>query len=96
MSLQVIDTVGPVSVWDPLMDLQGLAAYSTLSGRTLQDLLNDPRDPIPSYRVGTRVIIRKSEFDAWLSRRSNVNVIANAHARLATADAHALLAARRK
>ena len=81
-------------MWDPLMTIEGLSAYSTLAKRTLQDLLNDPRDPLPSYRVGSRVIIRKSEFDFWLSRRSNVN--SNASARLAAADAHALLAARRK
>ena len=74
------------------MDLQGLSAYSTLSKRTLQDCLYDPKDPIPSYRVRNRVLIRRSEFDAWLSRRRNVR--ADAPAQLAAADARALLAAR--
>lgn len=87
--MQVIESVGPCCIWDPLMDIQGLAAYSTFSVRFLQDLLNDGRDPIPSYRVGTRVVIRKSEFDAWLSHRRNMK--ADAPARLAEADARALL-----
>ncbi len=90
--MQLIESVGPCSIWDPLMSVEGLTAYSTLAKRTLTDLLNDPRDPIPSYRVGTRVLIRKSEFDAWLSRRRNVK--AEAPARLAAADARALLGAR--
>ena len=92
--MQVIESVGQCCTWDPLMDLQGLAAYSTLSKRTLQACLYDPRDPIPSYRVGSRVLIRRSEFDTWLSRRRNVK--ADAPAQLAAADARALLAARPK
>lgn len=90
--MQVIESIGLCSVWDPLMSIEGLSGYSTLAKRTLQDLFNHPRDPIPSYRVGTRVLIRKSEFDAWLSRRRNVK--ADAPARLAEADARALLSAR--
>ncbi len=90
--MQVIESVGPCCIWDPLMDIQGLSAYSTFSVRFLQDLLNNAKDPIPSYRVGTRVVIRKSEFDAWLSRRRNQKPLALA--RLAAADARALLNAR--
>ncbi len=90
--MQVIEGATICSVWDPLMDLRGLSAYSTLSRRTLQDLVNDLTDPIPSYRVGNRVLIRRSEFDAWLSRRRNQKPLAAA--RLAAADTQALRAAR--
>jgi hypothetical protein len=90
--VQVIESVGQYCAWDPLMDIQGLVAYSTLSKRTLQGCLYDPTDPIPSYRVGSRVLIRKGEFDAWLTRRRNMK--ADAPAQLAAADARALLAAR--
>ncbi|MBI4574547.1 MAG: helix-turn-helix domain-containing protein [candidate division NC10 bacterium] len=92
--MRVIEGAVIQTEWDPLMDLRGLSAYSTLSRRTLQDLINDPDDPIPSYRVGNRVLIRRSEFDAWLSRRRNQKPLALA--RLARADAQALLSVRRK
>ena len=87
--LEVVEHVAMTTIWDPLMDVRGLAAYSTLSPRLLQDLLVDVDDPIPSYRVRNRVLIRKSDFDAWLSRRRNTK--ARAVAQLAEADARALL-----
>jgi hypothetical protein len=78
--------------WDPLMDLRGLSAYSALSRRTLQDLITDTSDPIPSFRVGAKILVRKGEFDKWLVRRRNQKPLEAA--RLAAADAQALLAAR--
>ncbi len=76
---------------DPWLSLRALAAYSNLSRRTLQDLVNDLQDPIPSYRVGGKLLIRRSEFDAWMARRRNRK--ARALALLAAADAQALLTA---
>jgi hypothetical protein len=76
---------------DPFLSMNGLAAYSSLSRRTLQNLLTDPLDPLPSYRVGAKIVVRKSEFDAWMSRRRNRK--ATAAAELAAADAAALLVA---
>jgi excisionase family DNA binding protein len=66
--------------------------YSGLSRRTLQDLINDPQDPLPSYRVGGKILVRRSEFDRWMSRRRNRKPLEAA--RLAAADARALLNAR--
>jgi excisionase family DNA binding protein len=46
-----------------------LAQYSGISDRTLWDLLKDPVNPIPHYRVGAagRIVrIKKSEFDQWM------------------------------
>ena len=46
-----------------------LAQYAGISDRTLWDLLKDPVNPIPHYRVGAagRIVrIKKSEFDQWM------------------------------
>ncbi len=79
---------------DPFFSLKGLAGYASLSRRTLQDLVNDTSDPLPSYRVGGKILVRKSEFDRWMTRRRNRK--AQALVELATADAQALRMARPK
>ena len=46
-----------------------LAQYTGISDRTLWDLLKDPVNPIPHYRIGAagRIVrIKKSEFDQWM------------------------------
>jgi excisionase family DNA binding protein len=46
-----------------------LAEYTGISDRTLRDLLKDPVNPIPHYRIGAagRIVrIKKSEFDQWM------------------------------
>ncbi len=91
-TVRVIEAVTIQQDLDPYFSMKGLAGYASLSRRTIQDLVNDPRDPIPSYRIGAKILVRKSEFDAWLSRRRNQK--AHAVASLAAADAQALLTAR--
>ncbi len=56
--------------------------------------MNDLIDPLPTYRVGAKLLVRRSEADAWMARRRNRKPLAAA--RLAAADAHALLTARPK
>ncbi len=90
--MRVIEAVNITTDMDPYLSLKGLAGYASLSRRTLQDLINAPRDPLPSYRVGGKILIRKSDFDRWMTRRRNNK--AQALARLASADARALLNAR--
>lgn len=77
---------------DSYLDLRALSGYTSLSRRTLQALVNDAHDPLPSYRVGGKVLVRRSECDAWLARRRNRKPLALA--RLAAADAEALLKVR--
>ena len=55
-----------VTAWDPYLSLRALAAYSSLSERLLRSFLRAPEHPLPHYRVGGRVLIRRSEFDAWM------------------------------
>ncbi len=55
------------TVLDPFLSLRALAAYSGLGVRTLRAHLSDLRRPLPYYRVGGKILVRCSEFDAWLS-----------------------------
>jgi hypothetical protein len=65
---------------DPYLSLRALAGYSSLSIRRLRTLLDDPGNPLPAYRVGSKILVRRSEFDAWAAAfrrvgRSDVNAI---------------------
>jgi len=54
-----------------------LAEYSGISDRTLWDLLKDPVNPIPHYRIGAagRIVrIKKSEFDQWMQMQKKNNI----------------------
>ncbi len=51
---------------DPFLSLKALATYSGLSVRKLRDLLSDPAHPLPCYRIGGKIVVRRSEYDAWL------------------------------
>jgi excisionase family DNA binding protein len=57
-----------------------LSEYSGVSQRTLWDLLKDPVNPIPHFRVGSagRIVrVKKSEFDQWMQtqKSSDINLI---------------------
>jgi len=49
--------------------MAALATYSGLSVRTLRALLVDPVDPLPYFRLPGKILVKKSEFDAWIERR---------------------------
>jgi excisionase family DNA binding protein len=57
---------------DPFMALKALADYSGLSVRKLREYLEAPAHPLPCYRVGGKILVRRSEFDAWMSRHRHV------------------------
>ena len=52
-------------VEDAYLPLRALAAYSGLSIRTLRSYLVHPDRPLPYYRIGAKILVRRSEFDAW-------------------------------
>jgi hypothetical protein len=56
---------------DPYLSLKALASYSDLSVRTLRTYLTYSLNPLPSYRVGGKILIRRSEFDSWIARYRN-------------------------
>lgn len=65
---------------DPFLPLTALASYSGLSIRKLRDYLDDPAHPLPCYRVGGKILVRRSHFDAWIAAyhhrgRGDVNAI---------------------
>lgn len=50
---------------NPYLDLKALSAYTGLSRRKLHDLLKDPVRPLPCYRIGGKIVVRRGEYDAW-------------------------------
>ncbi len=48
------------------LDLKKLAEYSSLSVRTLRDYLAAPENPIPSFNLKRKILVRKTEFDEWM------------------------------
>ncbi len=52
---------------DPFLSLKALATYSGLGVRTLRSHLEDVGHPLPCYRVGGKILVRRSEFDTWIT-----------------------------
>ena len=48
-------------------DLRALAAYSSCSVRWLRDRLVDRVRPLPHYRIEGKILVKREEFDHWLS-----------------------------
>ena len=53
-------------LWPEWMDLKALQEYACVSDRTLREWIHRPEDPLPAVRVGTKILVRLSEFDRWL------------------------------
>lgn len=52
---------------DPYLPLKALSGYCGISVRKLREFLEDPVRPLPCYRVGGKLLVRRSEFDAWIA-----------------------------
>src|SRR5262245_10985973 len=68
MSVQIVEHVNVVAPMDPYLSLRALASYSGLSVRTLRSYINRLDCAIPTYRLGGKVLVRKSEYDAWVQQ----------------------------
>jgi excisionase family DNA binding protein len=64
---------------DSYLTLRALAKYSGLSVRTLRNHLTNASSPLPHYRIGGKLLIRRSDFDEW-AMRFRVNVPGNVDA----------------
>ena len=53
---------------DNYLDLKELSEYSSMSVSALRGYINDSRDPIPSFTLKRKILIKKSEFEAWMER----------------------------
>ena len=63
---------------DNYLDIKSLSKYSSLSVSTLRNYLAKQPDPIPSYCVKRKILVKKSDFDAWMARhRTHTNTIAS-------------------
>lgn len=47
------------------LPLAGLAVYAGLSVRTLRTYLAHPAFPLPCYKIGGSVRVRRADYDAW-------------------------------
>jgi hypothetical protein len=47
------------------LPVRKLVAYSGLCERTLRGHLVDPVRPLPHFRIGGKILVRRSDFDAW-------------------------------
>jgi len=49
-----------------LLSLRELAGYAGLSVRTLRGLAHRRVAPLPYYQIAGKILVRRSEFDAWM------------------------------
>ena len=52
---------------DGYLPLKALAVYAGLSVRTLRNCLADRAHPLACYRVGGKILVRRSDFDRWVA-----------------------------
>ncbi len=55
----------PPSEGDAYLPMKALAAYAGLSVTVLRQYLRHCARPLPHYRIGGKILVRRSEFDAW-------------------------------
>ena len=53
---------------DVYLALAALSEYAGLSVRTLRRYLASRTRPIPHYRVGGKILVKRSDYDAWASQ----------------------------
>ncbi len=66
--MSVVENISAQTDLDGYMDLKALSRYSGLSVRTLRQYLKDTVHPLPSFRPGGKILIRRSDFDQWMTR----------------------------
>lgn len=47
-------------------DLKALSAYASVCEKTLRAWIHATQNPLPACQRGTKIYVRKSEFDRWL------------------------------
>lgn len=90
--LMLVERVTATTLHDPYLTLKALAAYTGVSVRQLREYLVSPPlpraadaplpPPLPHYRLGGRIVVRRSEFDRWMAayraRPSEARALAHA------------------
>jgi hypothetical protein len=60
--------VAPGPVQPAYLDLKQLARYASSSTRWLRARLVDQVHPLPHYRVEGKLLVKREEFDAWITQ----------------------------
>jgi len=50
------------------LDLRQLTQYAAVSDRTLRAWIHDAADPLPASQVGSKILVRRRDFDAYIER----------------------------
>lgn len=50
------------------LGLRQVTEYADVSERTVRAWIHAPIDALPAVRVGGKILVRRSELDAWLGR----------------------------
>jgi Helix-turn-helix domain len=50
------------------MDLKSVKEYADVSIRTLGDWIRNSLDPLPASRVGKKMLVSRTNFDAYMER----------------------------
>lgn len=53
---------------DCFLPLKALSKYSGLSVRRLRMYVSQRIRPLPHYRPGGKILVKRSDFDDWISR----------------------------
>jgi len=56
------------------LDLKALRQYACVSERTLREWIHRSLNPLPAARVGSKILVRRSDFDHWLESHQVKNV----------------------
>lgn len=60
-----------VQLEDRWLSLTELVRYSGLSLPTLKRYMADPVQPLPVYRIGRLIRVKRSDYDRWLRARDS-------------------------
>jgi hypothetical protein len=66
----VVEKIVYSTALDPWLDMAGLADYSKLSRRTLEEYTRAPVNPLPCYQVNGvgKLLLRRSDYDLWMQQ----------------------------
>ena len=53
---------------DEYLSLRALAHYASVSVRTLRGYLGHRPRPLPHFRMGGKILVKRSEFDDWMDQ----------------------------
>lgn len=51
------------------LGMREITEYADVSERTVRGWIHAPIDALPAVRVGGKILVKRSELDAWLGRR---------------------------